>query len=376
MKKGEAILHVMQDEKFVDYYIEQAESICPGRSTYWVTMSNPASEVRYVKSKLVEKVEWVSHSIVDRIKEANTYNCIVLHGFLQDHMHAFVLNVRKDIRLVWMFWGGDGYGFTSNWQRWYLPATLSWKNQNLKKSVSITRYLGRRIKNYWEKYIKSYRVRNIIRRVNICATWVRYDYEMIRHINSDMQWRHYSYFTDKQIGIGNPVPRPLNISRIWLGNSASDTNNHFDALDHLEQIEWAGEIVVPLSYGSRTYADEVISYGRNKFGKMLIPILEFMPLEEYQECMNSCGIVWMNHIRQQAAGNTLLALYMGKILVLNRQNTLYETYKDWGLDVFTSEDIRTVDKCKIDFRLTRDAIRKELGLGKNLPLIREIYNDK
>src|SRR5690606_11417008 len=131
-------------------------------------------------------------------------------------------------------------------------------------------------------------------------------------------------------------------------NSASDTNNHFDALNYLNLIHWKGEIIVPLSYGNKDYADDIIYYGKNKFGDKFIPFVDFMPLDQYHQCINSCGIVWMNHVRQQAAGNILSALSMKKAVIMNKENNLYKTLASWGVRFLEQSSIRDIGSIKED----------------------------
>ncbi len=94
---------------------------------------------------------------------------------------------------------------------------------------------------------------------------------------------------------------------------------------------------MPLSYGgSEAYIQSIIQIGYKLFEDKFHPIEDFIPLAKYQELLNKCGIVWMNHIRQQGAGNIFAAIYMGKKIILNPQSNLYKTLISWGVKVNTS----------------------------------------
>lgn len=367
----------MKDEKFIDYFIAQSEEIMPDGSVYWIIRKNENEILNHINSPLVKQVCWTKHTIHSLISNANQFDKLVLHSFFFPYLNSFLRGIRKDIKVIWMFWGGDGYGFTSNDHQWYLPLTRQYKKSLLKKNVGILRYLVRIINTKRRQVIASINICSLIRRVNICATWVKYDYEMIRHINPKMEWTYYSYFTAAQMGFQNIEPQPLNTNRLWLGNSATDTNNHLDALHYLKAIQWQGEIVVPLSYGSKEYAEEIKQYGLQQFGTKFIPLTDFMPLEQYQQYMNSCGIVWMNHIRQQAAGNTLAALYMGKVVIMNSNNNLHKTLANWGVYIERKNILSNTDGINKEiFNQNKEIIVAQLSREKNLTALGKIYDDE
>ena len=59
-----------------------------------------------------------------------------------------------------------------------------------------------------------------------------------------------------------------------------------------------------------------------------------MPLHEYNQYIQSCSIVVMNHYRQQAVGNVLTMLWMGAKVYLDKRNTLYHYLKRINVTVF------------------------------------------
>lgn len=320
----------MPDEKFIDYFIDQSESVEPGVSEYWIVNDDGQANFVYVKSALARPVGWSKDNFSALTRAANGFQQIVLHSLFQKDIDKFVLSLKGSIPVVWIFWGGDGYAFTCNIRRWYLPITWHQRVQAFKENESYF-YIFPRLVERVRLYRSSRRLRRLIRRINFCATWVKYDFDMIKHLSPEMTWFSYSYFSHTQMGLDSIASNVLNPNKLWLGNSASDTNNHFDALSYLNEIGWSGSIITPLSYGDREYATRVINYGKEMFGDRFSPILEYLPIDEYHQLMNSCGFVWMNHIRQQAAGNALAALYMGKAVIMNGKNNLYKTFRDWGI---------------------------------------------
>lgn len=365
----------MVDDDFIDYFIAQSEEYMKGAATYWVAQEQNSKELKKVQSPLVNPVGWTKKTIPFLAEEANHYDKLVLHSFFFSNLGSFLQALRKDIELIWMFWGGDGYNFTANDKQWYQPLTWQYKKEALKENSNTLKSIFRDLNTSKLRWKKSAITKKLIRRVNICATWVKYDYEMIRHINPQMKWTYYSYFTSYQMRLHEIEFQPLNRTRLWLGNSATDTNNHFDALHYLKEINWQGEIMIPLSYGSKKYAQDIIAYGKEHFGDKLIPLTELIPLDQYHQYMNTCGIVWMNHIRQQAAGNTLAALYMGKAVIMNSKNNLYKTLKDWGIHFIEKEILKRLEDIRVHlFQSNKTVIESNLSHKENLAAIEKIYS--
>ena len=108
-----------------------------------------------------------------------------------------------------------------------------------------------------------------------------------------------------------------------------------EAIEILKKLDLKNNnIVTPLSYGNKEYANQIEEIGKQEIGKRFMPLTEFLPLNEYQKILQSCGIVIMNHYRQQAVGNVLNALYLGAKVYLSNNNTLYHYLRRIGCHVF------------------------------------------
>ncbi|MCM5527633.1 TDP-N-acetylfucosamine:lipid II N-acetylfucosaminyltransferase [Parasegetibacter sp. NRK P23] len=373
MAGEKSILHLMPDDKFIDYFIEQSETVAPGKSDYWILSASTDNALKYVKYQSAKRVVSTKSSLRVLKKQIRSYRKIVLHSFLMPDVKVLVGHLKKEQELIWMFWGADGYRFTHVRRRWYQP--LTWKQQRAGKlkNVGVLRRLYRGGFALYKAVLAEREARAIIRRVDTCATWVQYDYEMLRFINPHMKWVYYSYFTANQMGLEHvPVVRN-DYTKLWLGNSATDTNNHFDAIDFLSK-HFEGEVFVPLSYGDAAYAERLQTYAKERLGDRFVAVTAFMSLNEYHLKMNSCGIVWMNHIRQQAGGNVLAALYMGKAVIMNKQNNLYKTLQGWGAKLMEQESILNIKElAQQEFVLNRNIITENLSIERSLQGIAELY---
>nr|WP_239027293.1 TDP-N-acetylfucosamine:lipid II N-acetylfucosaminyltransferase [Ramlibacter algicola] len=127
---------------------------------------------------------------------------------------------------------------------------------------------------------------------------------------------------------------------VLLGNSATPTNNHLEALELLADILPAGRrVVCPLSYGDARYGDAIESAGHRLLGDRFLPLREYMEPHAYAEVLGACSVVVMNHRRQQAAGNIVFALCSGAHVFLRAENSLVASLRRLGVDVHDMEGL-------------------------------------
>jgi len=81
---------------------------------------------------------------------------------------------------------------------------------------------------------------------------------------------------------------------------------------------------VPLSYGDEVCKENTNAIGVQLFGSQFQPLIDFMPIDKYNETISSCSIVIMNHLRQQAVGNIITMMWMGAKIFLHKQNPVYQ----------------------------------------------------
>ncbi len=131
--------------------------------------------------------------------------------------------------------------------------------------------------------------------------------------------------------VSNAGPAAMNGADIWVGISATESNNHAEALALLRHRVGDGRLVVPLSYGSASYGAKVVALGHELFGSRFEPLQQWMSLDAYNERIGRCGVVVMNHCRQQAVGNIGSALFKGATVYLRRENPLFGFYAGLGI---------------------------------------------
>jgi len=98
-------------------------------------------------------------------------------------------------------------------------------------------------------------------------------------------------------------------------------------------------IFVPLSYGEPHVMKKVSRAGYRRFGRQFKPLLEFLPKDEYNKIILKCGYVIMNHLRPQARGNIVTALWLGAKVFLNKETIYYKELQEKGLVIFPVSEI-------------------------------------
>jgi dTDP-N-acetylfucosamine:lipid II N-acetylfucosaminyltransferase len=334
------IVNVMPDDKFLDYYITMSEKYLPNKSSY-IVFSN-SEELVYIKNKHVNLfiLEDSTENFESIISDLRNTSVVIFHSF-QENWYPFIESISLNVHKVWLFWGFEGYSA--------LPqakfSSISSKYAKYENTI-----LGkiRFLYNFGKDFLvdkSQKKTREIIKRMDYCATWVDADHLIARKINPRIKSIKFNYYTKELMGFEAFSSQRLNRDKLILGNSANPSNNHIDALHFLYDLGYSGIIFCPLSYGgSKVYKGNVCLIGNKLFGENFKPLLKFMPLDEYQHILNECGIIWMNHLRQQAAGNLLFSFLAKKIVVLNEKSPLINTFNQWNLTQYNRHNFLDKDE--------------------------------
>ncbi|MFA6980568.1 MAG: TDP-N-acetylfucosamine:lipid II N-acetylfucosaminyltransferase [Ignavibacteriaceae bacterium] len=390
------ILHLADDSIFLDYAIDQFEEVAPGFSIYLVNSKSP-KRIRNVEKIIA--AESNSTQYKDVIKNLSHYDAVILHALTYDKI-KIVNKANSDVKFVWMFWGADGYYINK-----IIPILFSKNTQSLLDSVNNNSSFSSKIKKFLHsKDVFSipyslvrkgvlpadFKRRMAIKRMDYCAPVIEDDYYFIKRVMKlKCTLLPFSYVSiETLIPDFNTQTHPLKLEddsvKILLGNSADPSNNHLDILYLLKNMNFEGEVICPLSYGNADYRDHLLKIGTDLLGTKFKPITDFLPLEKYQSLISSCGIVIMNHYRQQAMGNIVSSLWYGSKIFLNEKNPVYAFLKRKNAVVFSISNIsvQSPSFTALDYKeieLNRNFVinnySKENVLAKTKSLINTIRMD-
>jgi len=293
----------MYGEKFIEPFIQLVNENFPSSKHYFIIIKNkkfhikPRSNIVFLKSNMSAFQKCLIY-----MKHLNQVDKIILHGlFDRDILLVLFFQPWLLKKCYWVMWGGD----------FYFPQKRSW----IKKQI--------------------------IKRIGHFVTYIKGDYELARKWYGAKGERHECFMYPSNLYKKYDIkPNEHNTINIQLGNSADPTNNHIEVLEKL--LKYKDEdikIFVPLSYGNEEYSKSVTLKGKEFFGDKFIPLMEFVPFEKYLEFLGEIDIAIFAHRRQQAMGNMITLLGLGKKVYMRSDITPWKLFKDIDIEVFDVENI-------------------------------------
>lgn len=347
------ILHLMTDDKFTDCIIDQFEAVAPNKSIYFIEVKSHAEKRKYVKSnhKNIIFDSALSEKYLKLTENLETYCVVILHNIINFYKQKLVAAASEKIRFHWMCWGYDFYNLKSS-QNLYLSyesqkyisnsRNMQWYFKTFVKKINLGFYYRKMIKSSTAYNHKNYK--DLFIKVQSFTTVVPNEAEIINQaLKTNMTYIPLKY-GDLNSLIRTSKEFICYESNFFIGNSATPSSNHLEAIKLLNSlIEPTQKIYLPLSYGDEQYA-EYIKKESQKLNNNLIFLEEFIDNKSYNEILLKCGNVIMNHYRQQAMGNILMALYNGARVFLNIKNPIFDYLSDEGFLVFNLEkDLAHID---------------------------------
>ncbi len=341
---SKTIVHIADDEKFIDAAYDTYEKAFPGENLFIIVLKDESHEIRHLsKSKPYEFIYTTSDYIKQIQDVVSNSKMLVIHGFYgRNAKVAAQLNTKKTTTV------GSIFGFEV-YSNPYLFDEGVYDQKTYSKFVykkkSLINKLKELIKKYHKRIIKGKKDKwlvllKAIKKMDYWAGFSIEEYQLHKELSILKKRAKPLIFTYYPIGVVIKDNQSfVNDTNILLGNSAAITNNHLGALDVLKKMNLKNKkVITPLSYGKEKYAEEITKIGFKELGRNFEPLAEFLPLDEYQKILHSCGIMVMNHYRQQAAGNLFTALYMGAKVYLSKKNILYGYFKRIGCFVYCIEE--------------------------------------
>lgn len=307
-------IHIIINEKFTQKFVEFISKYYPLKSNIFYIYGDKNCFVRkesqYVKF-INLNIGDVDFSLADKPNDK-----IFIHSFYDKKLLRFLFFNKQNIdfsKVVFIAWGADIYN-----DRYFLS-----------KPVTNFKYCCSRLLNRIYKHIKQ----SLMKKVKLYMTFACSDIDVINKYYgvNGIQFDCLYPSTVDILALAKlktaVLDKDQNIKRILLGNSASKTNQHIQALKILNRYSKENiEIVCPLSYGNKDYAEEVIEFGKKLFNKKFKPIIDFMPPQDYANFLNSVDIAIFNNNRQEATGNIEILGYLGKKIYIRSDVTTWNHY--------------------------------------------------
>lgn len=236
---------------------------------------------------------------------------IIVHSFIRNrNLYYFYFNQKLLSKAYWVIWGSDLHIYSK---------TRNKLSEKIKHYIRTQVY--KKVANYVVYTLGEY---------NLAQNWFGAKGKCFQcFVYPSNLYHHYEVKLQKS-----------NKINILLGNSADPSNNHIYLFENLKRFKHEEiRIYVPLSYGSKEYAEEIILRGNELFGNKFIPMTQFMSFDNYLEFLSKIDIAIFGHSRQQAMGNIRTLLGLGKKVYMNKNLTTFKALKEMGIKVFHLESI-------------------------------------
>jgi hypothetical protein len=383
-------LHLITDEKFIDGAIIRFTRNDPGRHTFLFLYKGGFEGFHYIKQESAVQAVFVGSEIYGQyLSRLSSYDAVFLHGLFSPHVIDLVNRATPEVVFVWLFWGGELWSFKNIRDSMMLPATrriYRWNAlkaviyPNLRKYTDLIRHLkfgvirdalfakvAARSSNVPTEGVDS--LEKAIRRVNYVIPVIPNDYEVLKK-RFALKAKILDWNYSLGISLDSRADKTVSGHNIAVGNSAHYTNNHLDIFRYIRKIKnWDGRVIVPLSYGDAEYRNDVIRAGERLFGGRFMPLVTYMPVEEYLTLMESCSCAYFNTLRQQAMGNIVMLLCQGTKVFLREENPAYDFLRRNEIVVFP-----------IDSNILRNTgdirVLPESDIIKNRFILNSLYSEK
>jgi len=300
----------MHAEKFIEPFIDFVEeNFDASQHLYLVRQSEkfkikPRSNVVFVGEGLSKLKQVLLY-----VKYLNRADKIILHG-LFDRGMFLILFVQPWLlkKCYWVMWGGDLYYYQS-------------------RPRGFRSDLFERIRTF------------VIRRIGYFVTYVKGDYQLAQKwYGSTGKYCECLMYPSNLYKEYVVPPKQGDDINILVGNSADPSNNHVEIFEKLKPYKDRNiKIICPLSYGQAGYAETIAKLGRELFGDKFSPLLDFMPFVKYLELLGQIDIAVFAHKRQQAMGNTITLLGLGKKIYMRSDITSWKLFAELCVGVFDVE---------------------------------------
>lgn len=291
------ILHIMVLDKFIAPFINFVDKYFERKNHKYVLITSEKYNYGLKKEHDIEFLHTDDDIFTTLVQYMNEAEKIILHGLWREKVNLILkenpLLLKKS---YWIMWGGD----------FYFP----------EKQSELQKY--------------------VIENVSYLVTGTKGEIDYVRN-NYNAKGEHIEAFvyTSNLFKNIKSSLKTNNKIKILIGNSSTETNQHFEVFKKLEKYKNENiEVFVPLSYGDFKYGMQVMKSGYEIFGNKFKPIIDFMDENIYYDFLSTIDIALFNHNRQQGMGNIITLLGMGKKVYMNSEVTTYKMFLENKIKIF------------------------------------------
>ncbi|EMS32310.1 hypothetical protein C943_01573 [Mariniradius saccharolyticus AK6] len=354
--KGKKHLHLVQDEKFIDFAFREFNEA--GGETHLFLVIGANQKLRFVK---ISEIVFVHPRLIWHLLPfAKGHVKSIFFHSLPSTFHKNLLGrIPNGIPVFWMSWGFDLieiFGSVDDYVKQKTKLIVPRKSQSFRKSQNNV--------DYYRAFKTQPGPDEIANRIDFISTVIEDEYGIISpNLYSKrpkwIPWNYFSMENDVIKGFENEV---VSGNNVLLGNSGNFWNNHLDAFDDLLEFKTSfDQIICPLSYGDQEYRIKVKEKGELVFGKNFVPLNDFLDYPDYVKRLLSCSHFFINSTRQLALGNILLLLYLGSKVIMDTSNPTFRFFNRNDIRVFSIAEAKSGQLENVDLDKTRTNLLRIWG---------------
>ncbi len=336
--------------KFVEFMEENFDN---KKHIYFLTGQNVNGNKNVIDIKnkfdFIKKIFYLNFQLYKTKK-------IIIHSFDQTYMFFILLFQPWLIKKVyWVIWGWDLYS--------YEYPVLDLKTKIIQKVKKI-----------------------IFPKIRHFVTYIEGDYELAKKWYNIKSINYYecimypsNFYKDNYniIQIDDKKDLHKDTLNIQIGNSASESNNHLYIFQKLKYFADENiKIFIPLSYGKNDNLNEIIKQGKNIFCDKITFLNDILSFDEYIKFQSSIDIAVFAHKQQEAMGNIISLLGLGKKVYIRNDITPFKFFNDMGVKVFDVENIELELLEQEIKKMNQQKIREYFSKENYLNQLKNIFESK
>ena len=181
-------LHIVSDEKFIDFAIDQFESVAKDQNRFVLINEQKCAEIKLIRnSQKVDPIILDTLGYKELLASAVSYKAVFVH-FLCPLKVKFINDCPEQVRFVWMFWGQDAQKlFMDNS---YLPIT----RKILKKMYGWNEYLWPYTNWVRRLYLPFAERGRAMHKIKFCAPVIKEELDLLNEkLNTNYKYIEFNY---------------------------------------------------------------------------------------------------------------------------------------------------------------------------------------
>ena len=255
---------------------------------------------------------------------------IVIHGLKYKTWQILKIKDSFASRLIWCVWGSDLY--PSPKQESYKPYYKKFKDvlSFISGKLILNHLANRKISKFraifygfpGDKDIITKKFGNSVDTYNVLYPIGIFSDEVLQSLSHKKNILHKK--------------EKLNI---LIGHSAFPFLKHNKWLTNLNEFNKQIEVFLPLSYGDKTYANDLERKCQTKFKEFCHIVKNLMAPREYVEFLNDIDWAILDFKHQAAFGNIILLFFLKKRVYMPSDSVMFKQFNNMGLKVYDLDNL-------------------------------------